>query len=68
MSSACAVFHACLWLMCQQTLVRLIVGCVCACVGGIVWLSVLRTHRLRLFYDGQLYSQDRMRSIPRSRR
>ena len=50
MSSACAVFHACLWLMCQQTLVRLIVGCVCACVrvcvwGGIVWLSVLRTHR-----------------------
>ena len=35
MSSACAVFHACLWLMCQQTLVRLIVGCVCACVR--VW-------------------------------
>ena len=60
MSSACADFHACLWLMCQQTLVRLIVGSVCACVGGIVWLSVLR--------DGQLYSQDRMRSIPRTRR
>ena len=37
MSSACAVFHACLWLMCQQTLVRLIVGCVCACVRVCVW-------------------------------
>ena len=43
--------------MCQQTLVRLWVAFVRVCVWeGFVCLSVLRTCRLGLFYEGKLYS------------